>query len=153
NSAELTIQTTVQSTTPADAKCRIISEIVAPDGKSVASVSTEETVPTGAAPELIQKVKIENPKLWSLQSPHLYQLRTTIEHTGQPVDQAATTFGIRTIRFDPNKGFFLNGEHVKICGLACHHDFSAVGIAVPDSLQAWRVQQLKKLGCNAWRTA
>jgi beta-galactosidase len=63
------------------------------------------------------------------------------------------TFGIRTLRFDPDKGFFLNGRHVEIFGIANHQDFAGVGIAVPDSLQAWRVQQLKNAGCNAWRTA
>jgi beta-galactosidase len=69
------------------------------------------------------------------------------------VDSTTTTFGVRTIRYDVNKGFFLNGQHVEIHGTASHQDFAGVGIAVPDSLQAWRVEQLKKRGCNAWRTA
>ena len=64
-----------------------------------------------------------------------------------------TTFGIRTIKFDADKGFFLNGQHVEIQGCANHQDMPAVGIAVPDSLQPWRVQQLKDMGCNGWRTA
>jgi beta-galactosidase len=69
------------------------------------------------------------------------------------VDSTTTTFGIRTISFDGDKGFFLNGHHVEIHGTANHQDFAGVGIAVPDSLQAWRVSRLKKMGCNAWRTA
>ena len=96
---------------------------------------------------------MQHPQLWSLESPHLYQLRTTILQDGRPVDSTTTTFGIRTIRYDADKGFFLNGQHVEIQGVANHQDFAGVGIAVPDSLQAWRVEQLKKMGCNAWRTA
>ncbi len=83
----------------------------------------------------------------------MYQLRTTILQDGKAVDSTTTTFGIRTIHYDPDKGFFLNGQHVEIQGTASHQDFAGVGIAVPDSLQAWRVQQLKNVGCNAWRTA
>ena len=69
------------------------------------------------------------------------------------IDAMTTTFGIRTITFDADKGFFLNGEHVEIQGCANHQDMPAVGIAVPDSLQPWQYQQLKDMGCNGWRTA
>jgi beta-galactosidase len=72
---------------------------------------------------------------------------------GAPVDSTTTTIGIRTIRYDADKGFFLNGKRVEIQGAANHQDFAGVGIAVPDSLQPWRVKQLKAMGCNAWRTA
>ena len=100
------------------------------------------------------KTVIEHPKLWSLTSPRLYELRsvdsTEWQNRSMPM---TTTFGIRTITFDADKGFFLNGRHVEIQGCANHQDMPAVGIAVPDSLQPWRVQKLKDMGCNGWRTA
>ena len=103
--------------------------------------------------EVVQTDVDRDPKLWSLESPQLYKLRTTILQDGKAVDSTTTTFGIRTIHSMPDKGFFLNGKHVEIQGVANHQDFPAVGIAVPDSLQPWRVEQLKKMGCNGWRTA
>ncbi len=83
----------------------------------------------------------------------MYQLRTTLLRGVKPIDSTTTTFGIRTIYYDANRGFFLNGKHVEIYGVANHQDYPAVGIATPDSLQPWRVTQLKKLGVNGWRTA
>ncbi|HEV2319350.1 MAG TPA: glycoside hydrolase family 2 TIM barrel-domain containing protein [Verrucomicrobiae bacterium] len=155
--ANLTIQTTVQNEQPHPAHCRILSEIFAPHGRLVASIKTDATMPANGQKEIEQQTTIHNPQLWSLESPNLYQLRTTIQQSrdreGAALDLTTTTFGIRTIRYDPDNGFFLNGQHVEIYGTANHQDFAGVGIAVPDSLQSWRVKQLKAMGCNAWRTA
>jgi beta-galactosidase len=151
--ANLTIQTTVENSQPTPANSQIVSDIIGPDGHVLQTLTTNQTVPAGGRADAIQQTVVDNPQLWSIESPALYQLRTTVLQDGVPVDSTATTFGIRTIRFDADKGFFLNGKHVEIQGLACHQDFAGVGIAVPDSLQPWRVAQLKKMGCNAWRTA
>jgi beta-galactosidase len=151
--ADLTIETTVENNGSAAANCKIVSEIVGPEGELLKTVESTDAAPAGAEREVVQHTVIGHPKLWTIQSPRLYQLRTTILQDGQPVDFTTTTFGVRTIHFDADKGFFLNGEHVEIQGTANHQDFAGVGVAVPDSLQAWRVEQLKKLGCNAWRTA
>ena len=152
--AELTIQTTVENNGAAPANCAVVSEIMGPDGTFAPDhQNRSESVAANGQHEVVQQAVIQHPQLWSLQSPQLYQLRTTILQDGQPVDSTTTTFGIRTIRFDADKGFFLNGKHVEIQGVANHQDFPAVGIAVPDSLQAWRVEQLKQMGCNGWRTA
>jgi beta-galactosidase len=151
--ANLTIQTTLENGNPAAAKCEVVSEITGPDGQSVAIAKATESTDANGQRDVVQQTALQHPKLWSLESPNLYRLRTTILQDGHPVDFTITTFGIRTIHFDPDKGFFLNGRHVEIQGVAMHQDLPAVGIAVPDSLQAWRVEQLKKLGCNGWRTA
>ena len=151
--ADLTIQTTVENDGSAPAHCGVVSEIVGPDGNSLKTVKTEETAAAGGQQEVLQHAVIQHPQLWSIQSPRLYQLRTTILQDDQPVDSTTTTFGVRTIYYDVNNGFFLNGQRVEIQGTASHQDFAGVGIAVPDSLQIWRVEQLKKMGCNAWRTA
>ena len=67
------------------------------------------------------------------------------------MDATDTPFGIRTIRFDAEKGFFLNGKPVKIKGTCNHQDFAGVGVAMPDSLLYWRVKKLKEMGSNAYR--
>jgi len=151
--ADLNIQTTVENSQPSSVQYEVMSELVDPNGKVLKAIKVGATAPANDRNEVEQQTTIENPQLWSLQSPQLYQLRTTILQNGDPVDSTTTTFGIRTIHYDPDKGFFLNGQHVEIQGTANHQDFAGVGIAVPDSLQAWRVEQLKKMGCNGWRTA
>ncbi len=151
--ADLTVQTIVENIRPESANCEVVSEIVGPDGNSIEKIKAAGTIDANSRREINQQTVIHHPSLWSLQTPRLYQLHTAILQDGKLLDSTATTFGIRTIRFDPDKGFFLNGEHVEIQGVANHQDLPGVGIAVPDSLQAWRVAQLKKLGCNGWRTA
>ncbi|HVM50638.1 MAG TPA: beta-galactosidase GalA [Candidatus Acidoferrum sp.] len=151
--ADLTIQTVVENNGAAMAGCEVVSEIIEPDGRAVQSLKASASVAADARREVVQQTRIEHPRLWSLQSPNLYTLRTTLLQQGKPADVTTTTFGVRTIHFDADKGFFLNGQHVRIQGVANHQDFPAVGIAVPDSLQPWRVAQLKKMGCNGWRTA
>ncbi|MBN2744103.1 MAG: DUF4982 domain-containing protein [Marinilabiliaceae bacterium] len=111
-------------------------------GKSLKSFGKDEFVTEFAVP---------NARLWSLNDPHLYQLHTTLTRDGKVVDEYHTNFGIRTIRFDANKGFFLNGEHVKLKGTNNHQDHAGVGVAMPDGLQEYRIRQLKAMGSNAYR--
>lgn len=103
--------------------------------------------------EISQDVAMRNAKLWSIETPHLYTA-VTVVRTGQKVsDTIATAFGVRTFRFDKDKGFFLNGESVKIKGVCCHQDHAGVGSALPDAIQAFRIRRLKEMGCNAYRTS
>lgn len=151
--ARLTIHTTVKNDEPGAAVCDVVSEIVGPDGRVVQTLKGTQTIMGEGQETLTQETIVQHPQLWSLSAPRLYELRTTVLQDGRAVDSTTTTFGIRTIRFDPDRGLFLNGRHVEIHGTANHQDFAGVGIAVPDSLQGWRVRQLKRMGCNAWRTA
>ena len=86
-----------------------------------------------------------------MNDPYMYLLVSTVTaNDGMgPVDEVRTPFGIRTIRFDPDHGFFLNGQHVEIYGTCNHQDAAGVGEAIPDALNVWRLRQLKKFGCNA----
>ena len=94
---------------------------------------------------------IPHPMLWSLESPQMYRLTVNLVLHGKVIDSVTTDFGIRTIKFDAEKGFFLNGKPVKIQGTCNHQDFAGVGIAMPDSLLEWRIRKLKEMGCNACR--
>lgn len=103
--------------------------------------------------KFVSTYEVSNPKLWSIESPKLHKLLTKIEGKEKLEDEYETTFGIRTVRFDADKGFFLNGKHIKITGTNEHQDQAGVGSAIPDALIEWRVKQLKSMGSNAIRTS
>ncbi|WP_426030730.1 glycoside hydrolase family 2 TIM barrel-domain containing protein [Caulobacter sp. DWP3-1-3b2] len=94
-----------------------------------------------------------SPVLWSLETPHLYSLLTEVKVGAAVVDRFVTRFGVRSITFDADKGFLLNGQSVKLKGTCNHQDHAGVGAAIPDALQVWRLEQLKSMGCNAYRAA
>jgi beta-galactosidase len=143
-------------------------ELVSPSGNTVGSKAI------GLVGRKSQSVSFRLPQadLWSPEHPAIYKVRSSIvvaglskavstfnpatKSTFRPYkvwnsDQVTTTFGIRTTRWDKDQGFFLNGKPIKIKGTCNHLDHAGVGIAVPDSLQVWRLEQLKKIGCNAVR--
>ena len=99
------------------------------------------------------RIKISNPHLWSTTDPYLYKVETTVKVDGKVTDVYETTIGLRDIRFDAERGFLLNGEPLKLKGVNMHQDHAGIGAAIPDALQAWRIKQLKKMGCNAYRAS
>ena len=103
--------------------------------------------------DLEESLHVANPDLWDLDHPALYTAHVTLLRNGKPIDNEDVRFGIREFHFDPDKGFFLNGVHHKIYGVALHTDAGALGTAVP--LAAWqrRLTALRALGVNAIRTA
>lgn len=98
-------------------------------------------------------IPMDSPQFWSVDHPNLYTVRTTVLSDGKPVDEVSTKCGFRTIRFDKDKGFFLNDEPLKLQGTCNHQDHAGVGVAVPDSIQDFRIRKLKEMGCNAIRTS
>jgi len=91
--------------------------------------------------------------MWSLAAPNLYYAVATVESAGKVRDRDKVTFGVRTISFDVDKGFFLNGERTPVQGTCNHHDHAGVGAALPDRLQSYRIEVLQGMGCNAVRTS
>ncbi len=85
-------------------------------------------------------------EVWTPENPKLYKLVTTVEVDGKVVDQKETLFGIRTVGFDKDKGFLLNGQPYELKGTCNHQDHAGVGAAIPDALQEFRVKQLKAFG-------
>ena len=127
------------------------NQILAPTRQCVASAETTVQVGALETEASTSYLEVSNPDLWSLENPVLYTLQTDLLVDGKVVDTYYTNFGIRTIRFDADEGFFLNGKRVQIQGVCCHQDHAGVGIAVPDPLNAWRIQKLKEFGANAYR--
>jgi beta-galactosidase len=152
--AEVSVQTTVRNDSDRPVEARLISEIVDADGNTVATGEPATVaLEKNSEQTLTQKIKVADARLWSLETPYLYQMISRVEVDGKPSDLYETPFGIRTIKWNVNNGFFLNGKHVCLKGTANHQDAAGVGIAVPDALNVWRLEQLKKFGCNAYRTA
>ena len=151
--AQLTIQTTVDNAHQTGRQFTLVSRVIDPAGKVVATIYSSEGLAAGGKKTFIQHTTISNAALWSLHHCNLYHLETTLKVDAATVDQKRTTFGIRTIRFGPNRGFFLDGRHVELDGTCNHQDFPAVGIGAPDNLWFWRIEKLKAMGSNAYRTA
>ena len=153
-SATLTIATEVSNDQDGESSCRVVSRIVDSKGNVAATQrSAAVSVPGWRRRKITQKVKVGNPQLWSTDDPNLYRLETTLESNGTATDDYATPFGIRTIRFDAEKGFLLNGKPVKIKGTCNHQDHAGMGIALPDRLQYYRIAKLKEMGSNGLRTS
>jgi beta-galactosidase len=126
--------------------------IVNAKGEKIDSTVTNKlSLAVGESQEFAATIIVKNPRLWSLEDPYLYKLITTVSSEQNPLDVYETTFGIRSIRMDPDKGFFLNDKHVKLYGTNNHQDHAGVGVAMPDELQRFRISKLKEFGCNAYR--
>ncbi|MGH7995601.1 MAG: beta-galactosidase GalB [Opitutaceae bacterium] len=125
-----------------------------PEGRPVASSRDSPlAIAAGAAAQASQSLAIAHPALWSIRAPREYLAVTTIEERGRAVDRYDTPFGVRTIAFDPSRGFFLNGEHLKFQGVCDHHDLGALGAALDIDALKRQLRELKEMGCNAIRTS
>ncbi|MEJ2186786.1 MAG: glycoside hydrolase family 2 TIM barrel-domain containing protein, partial [Gemmatimonadota bacterium] len=127
--------------------------VLDPSGHAVARGDTAFDLAAGQAAQLEQPLVVHEPALWSTDSPTLYTVRSEVLSGSKVVDDYATPFGIRTMAFDKDRGFLLNGKPVKIRGVNLHHAAGAVGAAVPESLWAYRLGVLKAMGVNAIRTS
>lgn len=152
-SAILTLQTEIENKRLTDSSVTVEHIVYDADENELAntkdviySTAWENTFST-------KKLNLENVTLWDIENPYLYTLKTSIMVGGVVTDTATTSFGIRDIRFDADKGFFLNGRRVRIQGLCCHHDHAGVGIAQNESITEYRLAQIKSMGANAYRSA
>ena len=135
-----------------DQTFRVRQEILDPKGvRAAVRDIPAKKIGAGASLTVSCVLPVPHPKLWSPESPALYHLKTTAWSGKKIIDETETTFGLRTITFDPNQGMLLNGKHVEIKGVCMHQDQAGVGVALPDALQEFRVRRLKEMGCNAIR--
>ena len=104
----------------------------------------------GIAKETIS-LKVKKPRRWNLDAPYLYTLKTELLCDGKRIDGSSTNVGLRTLKFDANKGFALNGEWMKVKGVCLHHDAGVLGAVVPPEVWERRLRNLKEIGVNAIR--
>ena len=152
--ATIHLETELNNEQTNEVKATVTWEIVDPEGKTVARARrTADLAPWVEQQTISDAAKVRSPVLWSPESPSLYKLITTVSAGDKMLDRVETEFGIRTMAFDANKGFLLNGKHYEVYGTCNHQDHAGVGSAIPDALQYYRVRRLKDMGCNAIRTS
>jgi len=156
-SATVHVRTTIINDSGITANIRLSVSIRTPgDGTLSGSFITlpkPVALAAGATTDLEADATIAGPDRWELDHPALYKVVATILENGKPIDDEVVPFGIREFHFDPDQGFFLNGVHHKIYGVALHTDAGALGTAVPLAAWARRFTALRALGVNAIRTA
>lgn len=154
DTAEVTIETTVDNKGNTPASYELRHRLIAPDGSVAATASASETgLLAKESRRSISGVTVSKPVLWDVDSPRLYKLVTEVVKDGSVVDCDTVVTGIRDARFDPDKGFLLNNRSLKLKGVNMHQDHAGVGAAIPDALQAYRLRELKKFGVNAYRSS
>lgn len=150
--AEIQIVTTIENTMPKVQNISITQSILNNKGKLIAKSGTEKAIlEPKKSTDITQKLTLSNPQLWTQENPVLYTMETIIKANGKVVDSYQTSFGVRTIAFDSEKGFLLNGKQVKLKGICLHQDAGSLGTAVPDRSYERRLEIIKEYGCNAIR--
>lgn len=123
-------------------------------GSVVGSGETTHEVPEKGVYDFKQTLKVPNPDLWSPENPYIYTADSRVVEDGKVLDEYRTPFGIRSIKFSADSGFFINGKHMKLKGVCLHEDAGAIsGSAVPWSVWKLRFKLLKEMGVNAIRTS
>jgi beta-galactosidase len=153
SSATISVRTTIENHFQVNKNMVLRSVVKNESGKEITTVETPVLLTSSGKTDVEQIITVASPNLWSVDVPSLYTLQTFVLEGTKVNDTYSSTFGIRKIEFDKDKGFLLNGEHIKMNGVCLHHDAGCLGAAVPD--QAWvrRLQLLKEMGCNAIRTS
>ncbi|MFJ5726543.1 glycoside hydrolase family 2 TIM barrel-domain containing protein [Streptomyces paradoxus] len=149
--AVVRVATSVVNASGADADVEVVSRIVDRRGRTVARTSSAAAV-TGERTET-HELTVRRPELWDFATPHRYTLHTELRVGGRTTDTYRTVFGLRTFRFDPDEGFFLNGTHHKIKGVDLHHDLGALGAAVSIDAVRRQLEIMRSMGVNALRTS
>lgn len=153
NKATVSVETEVENTGTGKADITVTSYLTERNGKVVARSKETPLAPnvnetrTGK-----QTIAINNPRLWSIEDPYLYRVVVELRSGGTVVDRKILRVGIRTIEIKTN-GVFLNGKYIKLYGVNCHQDHAGIGSALPDYLQYYRIDLLKNLGVNSYRTS
>ncbi len=145
------IQTTIENRSDNPYAGRLHCSIVDSTGKIL--VKNEQNIACSAreTSQIKSELKLSDVDLWTLEQPNLYEVRVHLVKDDRFIDSQAVKIGFRTIRFDAQHGFFLNDKHVRIQGTCNHQDHGGLGVAVPESIQRFRIRQLKSMGCNAYR--
>lgn len=152
--AALSLATVVQNEGNTPASATVSWKILDASGNTVATAAAPaQQIDRDGSATFSAKARLTRPALWSPEQPNLYSAVLSVESDGKTRDAEQVSFGVRTVRFDAEKGFFLNDKSMKIQGTCNHQDHAGVGAAVPDALQVYRLAVLKEMGGNAVRTS
>jgi beta-galactosidase len=149
--AEVEVQTTILNSGSEELPVNCLVKILDPSGMEVGSSSKEMILAPGKSAELTQVLRVETPALWSIENPNMYSADIELLIDNNAEDRLKTPFGIRTLHFDPQTGFTLNGKSVLLRGGNFHHDNGPLGAAAIDRAEERKIEILKKAGFNAIR--
>lgn len=154
NSAQVSIRQELINETPDEVSVTILTHLVDTAGNIALELNEQANFEPGEKKTLQFTGTVEQPLLWTVNQPHLYRLKVNISVNGQEFSKVYDeNAGIRTFRFDPDQGFFLNEESMKLRGICMHHDGGCLGAAMTKETWERRLVQLKEMGCNAIRTS
>ncbi len=126
-------------------------ELMSASGQILISQKQSVTMAANSTVSAAQKLTLTKPVLWTLERPVLYSARVTLIVAGKPIDQTTTSFGVRSLEFNGEKGFLLNGQVIKLKGGCIHHDNGPLGAVAIDRAEERKIELLKKAGYNAIR--
>ena len=150
--AQVDVETSVVNQTDA-VVTPVVKEEILQGSDVVASQETEGApISPGKKGSVATRLEVKNPALWTMKSPHMYTIRTTVMVDGKQVDERTTDFGIRTVEWKPD-GFYLNGDKIKLKGVCQHGDLGPLGTAVHKAGYERQVRILKEMGVNSIRTS
>ncbi|MBR7027671.1 MAG: DUF4982 domain-containing protein [Bacteroidales bacterium] len=150
--ARVNVVTTVRNDGSKTANVTVSQRILDASGKQVGKVSSANgSIAEEAEGDITVSMDMTMPELWSIENPYLYTMETTVKAAGAVKDVYTTTFGVRSARFDKDRGFILNGEQVKLKGVCLHTNSGSLGVAIPDRSFERCLEILKEYGVNAIR--
>lgn len=151
--ATIEVDVAIDNYTLHDTRVKARVYLVDIEGDVVASASTESSIDAGIcnSPLSTLHLKVSNPQCWDLANPYLYTLKVELSVDEIVVDSTEVKAGLRTLRFTPDKGFYLNEKNLKVKGVCLHHDAGVLGAVVPPEVWLRRIESLKAMGANAIR--
>tara|TARA_Y100001935_G_scaffold217449_1_gene189710 strand:- start:162048 stop:164498 length:2451 start_codon:yes stop_codon:yes gene_type:complete len=151
--ADVRIQTTINNYSGETSSVRVKQQIKAPNGNIVAEGDQEKDVTSGKQSLFESTLTLTNPVRWDIDNPALYTVVTSVFSNGEQTDSYESTFGVRTIRFTPDDGFYLNDKRVQLKGVNLHHDHGPLGAAFYPRAMERQLEIMKSMGVNAVRNS
>ncbi len=149
---DVPVETTLRNDGEKAAAVLVQTEILGEDDRVIATLENHAEIEPYSKTTVNAHVSVENPRLWDVDDPFLHRAVTRIYADGRQTDESVTRFGFREVRFDSEKGLFLNGRSIKVKGVCNHQDFGLTGVAVPESIQRYKLEMMKEMGANGFRT-
>lgn len=151
---QVPITAEIHNDTYADSDVKVVCEVLDASDSVIASTSAESLIPARSLVNVaLPLITVSAPRLWDIDDPYLYKVRTRVYIGDELSDEKLDRFGFRTIEFTTDRGFLLNGKQRYINGFCGHEDFAITGKAVPDNIMRHKARMLKEMGVNAYRCA
>lgn len=146
------IETTLRNDTDGAALLRVENTVLDAQGREIASATASGKFPPREKKILHSVAGVNSPRLWSPDDPYQYTVRTRVLRGERMVDEVFDRFGFRSFFMSPETGLQINGKSYKIKGFCGHESVGFCGKSVPDNIQRYRVQLMREMGANGYRT-